>query len=66
MFFIVEVSIVLSSIFYRHPDASVSENYIQANIAKVNILGRLKRLLAEVLIIMDEILNVHCDAETVS
>ena len=64
MFFIVEVSIVLSSIFYRHPDASVSENYIQANIAKVNILGRLKRLLAEVLI--EEILNVHCDAETVS
>ena len=64
MFFIVEVSIVLSSIFYRPPNASVSENYIQANIAKVNILGRLKRLLAEVLI--EEILNVHCDAETVS
>ena len=64
MFFIVEVSIVLTSIFYHHPDASVSENYIQENIAKVNIIARLKPLLAEVL--MEEILNVHRDAETVS
>ena len=62
--FIVEVSIVLSSIFYRHPDTSVLENYIQENIAKVNIIARLKPLLAEVL--MEEILNVHRDAETVS
>ena len=33
-------------------------------IAKVNIIGCLKRLLAKVL--MEEILNVHRDAETVS
>ena len=58
MFIIVEVSL------YHHPNPCVLENYIQENIAKVNIIGCLKRLLAKVL--MEEILNVHRDAETVS